>query len=154
MLIVPLIDLYTTACDWLAAGTDIPHAGLAWFLIVSFFNGLVIELGRKIRAPQAEEPGVETYTALWGRRNAVLVWLGALLLTAASAWLAAREINFAGPVGWLLAILLLVALTIAVRFLQNPITGRARLIETMSGLWTILMYLSLGVLPLLIRLSF
>jgi 4-hydroxybenzoate polyprenyltransferase len=90
MLIVPLIDLYTTACDWLAVGAEISHTGLLWFLVTSFFNGVVIELGRKIRAPQAEEAGVETYSALWGRRRAVMVWLGALLLTAVSAWLAAR----------------------------------------------------------------
>lgn len=152
MLIVPLIDLYTTACDWLAAGSQAPHAGLAWFLIASFFNGMVIELGRKIRAPQDEEVGVETYTALWGRRKAVLAWLGALLLTAISAWLAAWEIGFAGPAGGLLFILLSLALVTAVRFWQIPLTRRAKAIETVSGLWTILMYLGIGALPLLIRL--
>ena len=46
MLIVPLVDFYTTATDWLVAGTSVPHSGLIWFLIVSFFNGIVIELGR------------------------------------------------------------------------------------------------------------
>jgi 4-hydroxybenzoate polyprenyltransferase len=75
----------------LAAGAAAPHAGLAWFLIVSFFNGVVIEVGRKIRAPQDEEVGVETYTALWGRPQAIMAWLGALLLTAISAWLAAAH---------------------------------------------------------------
>jgi 4-hydroxybenzoate polyprenyltransferase len=150
MLIVPLIDLYATACDWRVAGDTAPHAGLVWFLIVSFFNGVVIEIGRKIRAPQDEEPGVETYSSLWGRRKAMMVWLGAMLLTAVSAWLAARHIDFALPVAILLIILLLAATMIAVRFLQQPLTARARLIEPMSGLWTLLMYLIVGAIPMVV----
>lgn len=149
MLIVPLIDLYTTACDWLAAGANLPHWGLAWFLVVSFFNGVIIELGRKIRAPQDEETGVETYSALWGPRRAVLVWWGAVLVTAISAEFAARQIDFARPVGVLLVILLALAAVVAVRFWQNPNTSRAKAIETMSGVWTLLMYLGVGAVPLL-----
>ena len=149
MLIVPLIDFYTTATDWLAAGEAVPHSGLAWFLVVSFFNGVVIEIGRKIRAPQDEEHGVESYSALWGIHAAVWAWFGALLLTAVSAWLSARQIGFAGPVGWLLAVLLAAALPVALRFLRAPTTSRAKLIETMSALWTILMYLGIGAIPLL-----
>ena len=99
MLIVPLIDLYTTACDWLVAGVDISHSGLFWFLVTSFFNGVVIELGRKIRAPQDEEEGVETYSVLWGPRRAALAWLGALLLTALCALLAAGKSILPGRLG-------------------------------------------------------
>lgn len=154
MLIVPLIDFYTTACDWRVAGSSVPHGGLVWFLIVSFFNGIVIELGRKIRAPEDEENGVETYSALWGRRKAVLIWLAALGLTAASAWLAAREIGFAGPVGVLLSLLLVAALLVAVRFMRVPTPHRAKQIETMSGVWTLLMYLSVGTVPLIVRILF
>jgi 4-hydroxybenzoate polyprenyltransferase len=148
MLIVPLIDLYVTACDWRVAGEVTPPHGLTWFLIASFCNGLVIEIGRKIRAPQDEEVGVETYTALWGRRKAVLAWLSALSLTALSALLAAREIGFAFPIAGLLVSLVILATIIALRFLHTPVTRRAKLIETMSGLWTILMYLSVGAIPL------
>ena len=47
-------------------GGGIPAAspGLFWFLIVSFFNGVVVEIGRKIRAREDEEEGVETYSSL------------------------------------------------------------------------------------------
>ena len=151
MIIVPLIDFYTTACDWRAAGQLAPHAGLIWFLIASFFNGIVIEIGRKIRAPQDEEHGVVTYTFLWGRRRAVLAWLGALALTALCASVAAVEIGFLVPAGLLIMIAFITTAVVALRFLQDPITQRARLIETTSGLWTILMYLSVGALPLLIH---
>ena len=61
------------------------HAGLGWFLAASFFNGIVIEVGRKVRAPQDEEPGVLTYSVAWGRPRALAVWLGAMAVTAACA---------------------------------------------------------------------
>lgn len=70
MLVVPLIDLYATACDWLPEEAA-PPAGLGWFLAASFFNGVVVEIGRKLRAPADEEPGVETYSAVWGRPKAL-----------------------------------------------------------------------------------
>ena len=65
MLVMPLIDLYATACDWVAAGGwHVVGLGLVWFLLASFFNGMVVEVGRKIRAPEDEEPGVATYLSL------------------------------------------------------------------------------------------
>ena len=40
LLILPLVDFYVTACDWLVVGAA-PPRGLAWLLIVSFCNGIV-----------------------------------------------------------------------------------------------------------------
>lgn len=147
MLIMPLISFYAAACDWLAVGA-LPSPGLAWFLLVSFFNGMVIEIGRKIRAPKDEEFGVETYSYLWGRKKAVMMWLGVLLLTAVMAGLAAEQINFVTPVVGLLGLLYVVAGAIASRFLKKPTTKTAKRFELMSVIWTLLMYLSLGILPL------
>lgn len=151
MLIVPLIDLYATACDWKAMNATAPP-GLAWFVVLSFFNGIVIEIGRKIRAPEDEETGVETYSFLWGRKRAVLSWLAALTLTTISAWQAGRQIGFGEPVLALLGALLGTATIIGWRFLRQPIPRLARYFEVMSWIWSLLMYLSLGVLPLLMRL--
>lgn len=150
LLIIPLIDGYATACDWLTAG-DGPPRGLEWFLLASFFNGTVLEIGRKIRAPQDEEAGVETYSILWGRRGAVAAWLAALALTAACAVLAAREIGFLAPLGGVLLVLLLFAGVVAARFLQQPISRRAKMFDAMSASWTLLMYLGLGAVPLALR---
>ena len=61
MMIMPVIDFYTTGLDWNNNSTNIPN-GLIIFLIVTFLNGVVIEIGRKIRAKEAEEVGVETYS--------------------------------------------------------------------------------------------
>lgn len=152
MLIVPLVDYYATACDWLAQGAAQP-SGLRWFLLVSFCNGIMIEVGRKLRAPADEEVGVPTYTALWGGKIAVLVWLGAMLATALFAVLAAMKIGFVLPVAAALALFLCAAVVLAVRFWQHPKSKRAKLFETMSGVWTLVLYLSLGAIPLLVKMG-
>ena len=148
MAIIPLIDMYATACDWWVAGLREPPVGMSWFLIVSFLNGVVVEIGRKTRAPADEEPGVETYSALWGASAAVRVWLAAIALTGAAAWRAADGIGTAMP---MLMLLLVLTVVCAVRSrplarLQTPGSGRA--IEVMSGVWTLVMYLGLGAIPM------
>jgi 4-hydroxybenzoate polyprenyltransferase len=150
MMILPLVDFYATACDWWPEEEGPPH-GLFWFLAASYCNGVVIELGRKTRAPVDEEEGVNTYTHLWGRRTAVLAWLGAMLATAVCACLAAARIGFAWEAASGLSLALVAAALIGREFLQHPITSRAKRIETLSGIWTFLMYLSVGVVPLLLR---
>jgi len=150
MLIMPLIDFYATAADW-APNANSPPAGLGWFLGVSLSNGLVIEIGRKLRAPEDEERGVPTYTALWGRRNAALAWIGAISLTVICAMFAAYKINFVSPIGLSLLAMFCPAVVIALRFLRRPVRDRARWFELMSGVWTLLVYLSLGVAPLVWR---
>ncbi len=150
MLIMPLIDVYTSGCDWLPAGAALP-GGLKWFLIASFFNGMVIEVGRKIRAPEMEEHGVQTYTVIWGRMGAVLAWLGAMSLTLVFALVAASRIGFLPVVSWMLGILLSLSALLGILFLGNPVKRYARLFEPLSGIWTLLLYLGLGVIPMFIR---
>lgn len=150
MVIIPLLDLYATACDWLVAGLSRPPDGLYLFLLVSFFNGIVVEVGRKIRAPDDEERGVETYSTVWGMRRAIIVWLLAAVTTAVFAWLAARQIRFERPMLWLLVALLIACAAIAIRFLRRPAKGAGKAIEVASGVWTLVMYLGLGAVPVLI----
>jgi 4-hydroxybenzoate polyprenyltransferase len=150
MLIMPLVDFYATGCDWLAAGTT-PPAGLGWFLAASFFNGVVIETGRKLRAPADEEKGVSTYTALWGIPRATLVWLAMLAATALCAWRAARLIGFALPMVAILGALLLLAAAFTVSFRRAPSPGKGKKFELLSGVWTLALYLALGALPLFFR---
>jgi 4-hydroxybenzoate polyprenyltransferase len=151
MAIMPLVDFYTTACDWIPAGYARPPRGVLWFLLVSLFNGMVIEIGRKIRSPQDEEVGVETYSFLWGRRGAVCAWLGAVACTAVLAYAAAREIGFARPILILLVVLFLAAACTAMLFLRNPVAKRGRWLETMAGVWSLLLYLSLGFVPVILQ---
>jgi 4-hydroxybenzoate polyprenyltransferase len=149
MLILPLIDFCVTGCDWLVAGAA--PRGLQWLLAVSFLNGIVIELGRKMRAPVDEELGVETYSALYGRPRSVALWLGAMGCTGLCAWLAVRPVGFVVPVVTVLTLLLLGAVAVCYRYLRTEAPGTGRLVETMAGIWSIVMYLSIGLGPWLGR---
>lgn len=147
MVILPLVDLYATATDWWAAGLRIPPPGLFWFLVVSYLNGLVVEIGRKVRVPVDEERGVETYSALWGTRRAAAAWLGAVLMTAAAAYRAAMTIGTAGPMLVFLVVLVVLCAAAALRVSRSDTAGAGKSIEVMSGIWTVLMYIGLGAAP-------
>lgn len=147
MLVMPLADFYATSCDWLHVQNRAP-TGLGWFLIMSLFNGFVIEIGRKIRAPESEETGVQTYSVLWGPKAASVVWMGMMFVSSIAALLAASRIHSLPEMLGLLTVLLaLIGIAVA-RFWRQPIPSRARWIEPLAGLWTLLTYLGIGVAPL------
>lgn len=150
MLIMPLIDLYATACDWVPANASIAP-GLRWFLVASFFNGLVVEIGRKIRAPEMEEAGVETYTVLWGRGRAVCAWVAVMAVALASAVLAAREVGGGRMVLAVLGAIWLASVVAGSAFAARPTRARARWIEPLAGVWTLAMYVAVGIVPVLLR---
>ena len=151
MAIMPLVDLYATACDWAPLGNLRPPRGLFWFLIVSLFNGMVVEIGRKIRSPQDEEKGVETYSFLWGRRKAVAVWIALMMVTAMLAEVAARHIAFQTQAAIGLGVWVLLTCALGVVFLKQRKTGGGRALESMAGIWSLVLYLSLGIVPLALR---
>ena len=153
MLILPLIDTYTTGLDWLAEGA-VPPRALWFFLAVTYLNGIVIEVGRKIRPADAEREGVDTYTKVWGITAAPGIWLATLTATAALAWIAVRHVG--GGTGTLAVLVgcAMVAATPAIHFLRTRSAGASRGIEAASGVWTIAMYLLLGAGQWLVRRSF
>jgi 4-hydroxybenzoate polyprenyltransferase len=148
MGIMPLVDFFGTACEWLPRAGKAP-AGLGWFLAASFFNGIVIELGRKLRQPADEEEGVETYSALWGVQRGVTVWLFTLLATLGCAIMAARAIDFSLPVALGLGSVLLIALAAIFRYAHRGVSGKK--IELVSAVWTLALYLLLGLVPLWLK---
>ena len=88
---------------------------------------------------------------MWGRNSAVMAWLCAVCLTAAFALMAAWEIEFPVPALVIVVLLVAAAVTVAFRFLFQPVTTRAKWIEVMAGVWTVGIYLTLGLIPLLSR---
>ena len=150
MIILPLIDLYATACDWWPAGLRRPPAGIGWFLAVSYCNGMVVEIGRKIRAPHDEETGVDTYSALWGAERAAMAWAGAVAGTALCAWQAAEAIGTGRAMAVFLSTAVAACAAAAIAYARQPTTRSARVVEHMAGVWTLLMYLSLGAVPLVL----
>lgn len=150
MLIMPIVDFYATASDWLPNST-MPPKGLGFFLIASFCNGIVIELGRKIRAKEQEEEGVETYSVLWGASRASWVWAGMVVATAVFACLAAIEVASVTWVATILGVFVFFILMQVMMFSKQQTEKGSKRIELFSGLWTIILYLSLGIVPGLVN---
>ncbi|SEO48105.1 UbiA family prenyltransferase [Aquisalimonas asiatica] len=147
MLIMPLIVLHATAFDWAVAAAP-PPAQLGLLLGLSLTNGVVIEIGRKIRAPEDEEPGVDTYSTVWGRGRSVAAWLGAMGATGLLTVLAAVPLARAGTVAVVLTLPVLLALVAAAAFLKRPGSGTARWFEPLSAIWTLAVYAALLVVSL------
>ncbi|MCC7453910.1 MAG: UbiA family prenyltransferase [Crocinitomix sp.] len=151
MVIIPLLDVYSSGLDWRLEQTS-PHFGLIFFFAVSFMNGLVVEFGRKLKAPEDEEIGVVSYTKLWGTKQATVIWMLSILITLVFATLA----GFVAGFGITLMIVLIVLATVCfipgILFLKNPSKKMAKRVEMMSGIWTIFMYLSLGGIPMIVNL--
>jgi 4-hydroxybenzoate polyprenyltransferase len=150
MMIMPMIDAYTTGLDWWVAGRHAP-SGLPWFLAATFANGVIVEIGRKLRAPASEREGVDTYTHAWGLRTAPLAWLAVLLGAAVVVTVAARSTGAAGLSAAIAFPAAAVLAFPAVRFLATGDDRAARQVELTSGLWGFVSYLTLGLGPTLAR---
>ena len=146
MAIMPLIDGYTTGLDWLRSGAHAPH-GLILFLAVTFANGILIEVGRKVRAPQGEREGVDTYTKAWGPRAAPAVWLATLATSALLAWRAAAHTGTASAAALALVVLAIPCAWPALGFLRQRTAAGARRIDVASQAWPAVTYVVLGAMP-------
>lgn len=149
MCILFFTDLFITSCHFLVSNVE-PPVPLLLFLGTSFFLGTVIELGRKIRCPQDESSGPDTYSRLWGREKAIKVWLLALGTSGAFAIATAIQINCVLLTLTLLSLVFAGCFLNSRRFLALATPATARRIDTMSGLWTLTTYLSIGLIPLLV----
>lgn len=147
MLIMPLIDLFATACDWLLQTGTAP-GGLIWFLAVSLFNGIILELGRKTWAPEAERSGVESYSSAWGIPTALFVWAIAVLCAFGCAMAVALKINFLMPTLIILGVFSLVMAFLALSFFKKPTLKGQKNLENISGLWVFAVYFILGLIPM------
>ncbi len=148
MTIMPLIDFMLTGIEWLPSGA--PHPALWLFIALSFTNGCVLELGRKLWAPENEINGVETYSKLWGVRKAALVWslfvalsLGLLL----GIGIATEALILIAPLGTVGAA---ACYRVVHRYVKNPTPTHEKSVDTVAGLWVFLCYASAGFAPLLV----
>lgn len=147
MAIMPLIDLYVSAAEWLPHG-DKPGIGLWLFYGLSFFNGCVLEFGRKIWSPENERHGVETYSASYGYRKAVWMWA---IICLVSAGLLLSVAYVLGTLIWVIlpvGIGIILILKVAYNFAQTPTSAHQKWIDTSSGLWILGAYSLAGFVPL------
>lgn len=92
---------------------------------------------------------METYSRLWGKCGGAGVWLMSMLATLACAGMAAWKIDFTGPVVIGLVVVLIPAVAFALFYIKSSLPGKR--IEALSGLWTLALYLLLGLVPLWLR---
>ena len=153
MLIIPLIDVYASGLDWLLEGVSAPK-GLIFFFAVSFMNGIVLEIGRKIRTPEKESEGVLTYTVMLGANRAVMLWILILLLTLSLSISACIFAGYGMTAFIVLGFIFILCATPAFLFLKYKTNKLSKMIEYASALWTIAMYLTLGGGPMISKLLF
>ena len=153
MFIIPFIDIYASGLDWLLEGAK-PPVGLLFFFAVSYMNGIVLEVGRKIRTPDNESEGVLTYSSMLGANKATWLWIGVLLATLALAIAASAFAGYGATGLIVLSIIFIVCSVPAFLFLNKKTKKLSKSIELMSALWTIAMYLTLGGVPMLQKLIF
>lgn len=149
MAIMPLIDLLLTGMEWLPGGA--PAMGLVLFLVLSFVNGCVLEIGRKLWAPESEVHGVDSYSSLWGPKQAAWVWMFALVLSLALVLAIAVVTD-------VFVITLVVAgtgaalcLWAAMRYAKTPTRQTEKMMDTLSGLWVFACYTLVGFAPIFMR---
>ncbi len=149
MAIMPLIDLLLTGLEWLPFGG--PATGLSLFLALSFVNGCVLEIGRKLWSPENEIAGVETYSGLWGARKAARIWGCCVLLSYALL----LGVGAATGVLWISAVLggigVAFCLQSAARYARSPTEKAEKRMDTIAGLWVFACYAIAGFLPVLLR---
>ncbi len=150
MAIMPLIDLFVTGIEWRPHGA--PPAGLGLFLALSFVNGCILEVGRKLWAPENERAGVDSYSAVYGARRAINGWMISVVL--ALLLLAGVGLATGAPlptlvVGALAAIFVLRA-GLAYRAAPTPDSQAG--VDAAAGIWVFACYVAAGFAPLLTRL--
>ena len=145
MLVMPLIDLILTGFEWVPHG--FAPAGLVLFLALSFTNGCVLEIGRKLWAPANEREGVESYSALLGPSRAAVLWIACLVM-ALLLLLAVGTVTGApfatGAVGIAAAAF---AIAAGLRYRADPTPERQAAVDNAAGLWVFACYAAAGFAP-------
>jgi len=146
MAIMPFIDLFATSVEWLPRG-GILSFGIVLYMISSYCDGTVVEVGRKLRAKENEEYGVDTYTQIWGPKKAMVVWMICLTISGTSTILAGFQVRVGIHILAVLSVLYIYAAFVAYRFAKNPTPKNAKIFEIFPGIWIIFMHFMLGFLP-------
>jgi len=156
MLVVPLIYWYAAACVGPSTSSrryGQASMGLLLMLAAGFFSGILVEIGRKLRAPEEEETGVATYSVTWGIRKSVLAWNSALLLAFVFAGAAAASVGAVMLAAAILSPALALALGCSLLYKRRPTPRYARFMELTSGAWTLVLYMVLGPLVVFFKLA-
>lgn len=151
MFIIPFVDVFASGFDWYLDNRTAPF-GLMFFFGVSFMNGIVIEVGRKLKARSDEREGVVTYSGLMGYKKATILWIAVLTTTLALASAACYYAHYDLYSYLILLSFYFIGLFFAFQYRGRPEQKSAKMMELISVVWTIVMYLTLGGIPMIIQL--
>lgn len=149
MVIMPLIDLMLTGVEWLPGGA--PYPGLVWYIGLSFANGCVVELGRKLWAAENERDGVDSYSRLWGPQRAAAVWGGFVVLAYALLCGVGIALGHGLLFGSLGLFGLLACLWAGWSYARAPNLRGEKRVDLLAGLWVFACYATAGFVPLILR---
>ena len=149
MAVMPLIDLLVTGFEWAPHGGTSP--ALALFLLLSFANGCVLEIGRKLWAPGNERPGVESYSHLLGPRRGAMLWMtcvGIALVLLYAIGTATGTPKLTVAIGWFA---LGWAYAQARSYAHDPTPETEKGVDTAAGVWVFACYAAAGFAPFIAR---
>ena len=132
------------ALQWYRHNIDI---ALIPLFTLNYLNGIVLEIGRKTRRADEEEHGVQTYSKLWGKKKAAVILS---LLFAVEYFLVILGLSYTYEKyflfsGLVLLIILIISIYFMIKFLKKDLSGK--IVESVSGLWSVLSSMGLGLLP-------
>src|SRR5262245_16449053 len=136
MLLMPLLSLMVFS---FATGRW-PWQAPAWYLVyswVGFFVTFNWEVSRKIRAPEDEREGVETYTRIFGTYGAAYIVLAIRLVDTALVILVGRHLGLPRWFDAALVALFLVTLIGVFQYRFQTSRKTAKRMETYAGMYII-----------------
>lgn len=140
MLIIPIVDTLASSFDWMGSQADV--VGLLWFFCVSFFNGLTLELGRKIKSQENEE--ANSYSLSLGFNKAMALFQLVLFITYFLCIGASYYAELSIYHVWVFSVLYCITALFGIYFHNNQSKKNSKIFELLSGIWAIGMYLNLG----------
>lgn len=143
MFILVFSDLFITAVDFVGSSKG-PVLLLLFFLTGSFFNGMVIEFGRKIKAPECEREGMESYSRALGLQPAVIALTASVIAAQASLSLALP--HYSNLATLVFAVFDCFAFAIFHQFMTKPNLANQKKLDAMSGLLVALSYLTISLI--------
>ena len=143
MFILVVSDLFITAVDFVGSNQG-PATLLLFFLCGSFFNGMVIEFGRKIKAPECEREGMESYSRALGLQPAVVALTASVIAAQGCLILALpHSSNLASLV---FALVDCFAFAVFHKFMAKPDLASQKRLDAMSGVLVALSYLTVSLI--------
>jgi 4-hydroxybenzoate polyprenyltransferase len=143
MILTPLIVYWVMTLG--AAGSAVWPGGaaVAWFCATSYALGAAVEVARKLRPPEAERIGVDSYTKEWGVRGAGTVVMACI--AAACVCMVGVVLAVAGrSPGWVIAVLLPAALGLraGTAFVRRPDPFTAKGVQNAAVVASLWLYLT------------